>query len=100
MATTRSKTLGCGSLSSWIKIVRLSTMIVRSPRRVYQGRLLVEWVLQGVLARQDLIDLGLAAHRPLDGELGRLVVVLVDLVVILRLPLDEDAPHNDQIFHF
>src|SRR6266540_62213 len=151
MATTRSKTLGCGSVSSWMRILRLSFMSLRQTRRLlwhglltvprfltegllwapdirgdlrsgrvarsgdrattgspapHDGprntgnRLLVEWVLQRVLLCQDVLDLGFTAHSALDGELGRVVVVLVDLVVVLGVPVDEDAHDEHQVLRF
>src|SRR4051812_12121908 len=113
MATTRSKTLGCGSLSSWMRILRLSLMGPAAvggrtqARRASEGSLAGasgleallrrERVLGGVLLRQDLLDLRLVLHGALDGQLGRLVVELVDLVVVLGLGVDEHAAHADQV---
>src|SRR5688500_7234133 len=107
MATTRSKTLGCGSESSWMRILRLSMApslaAIRAsggrqplfrrcaplraqrrnrgltpPARQLRGGLLRrERVLGGVLLRGDLGRGRQALHRVGDGHLGGVVVVLV-----------------------
>ena len=46
---------------------------------------------------QDLVDLRLVLHGPLDGQLGGVVVVLVDLGVVLGFPVDEDAADDDEV---
>src|SRR5262245_49761746 len=116
MATTRSNALGCGSLSSWIRMVRFSmtvgallvyrfalrdapTCSVPKREMVNKNQRLLrrERVLRRVLLRRDLADLRLALHRALDGELGRLVVELVDLVVVRGLPVDEHAADDHQV---
>src|SRR5258708_36517382 len=55
-------------------------------------------MLGGILLGQNLIDLRLAFHGPLDRQLGGLVVVLVNLIVILGLPVDEYAADDHQVF--
>src|SRR2546421_11236988 len=56
-----------------------------------------ERMLGGVLLGEDLLDLGLALHGALNGQLGGLVVVLVNLGVVLRHPVDEDTTNNDEV---
>src|SRR5690606_27961808 len=51
----------------------------------------IERVLGVLLLREDFAARRLVLHRPLDRELGRLVVVLVDLLVVGGLPVDEYA---------
>src|SRR5688572_24921660 len=46
-----------------------------------------------VLLRDDLIDAWLAAHRVLERFLCGLVVVVVNLLVVGRFPMDEHAAH-------
>src|SRR5207247_4844177 len=50
-----------------------------------------EGVLGRVLLTDHAVHGGLPLHRPLDGFLGRAVVVVVDLLVVARRPVDEDA---------
>src|SRR5436190_2214978 len=116
MATMRSNTLACGSLSSWIRILRLSTCWqgpigaprgVRPRLKAHRGltplgapvRLLWrERVLGRVFLGEDFVDLRFALHGPLNRQLGGLVVVLVDFRVILGLPVDEHAADDHQVF--
>src|SRR5579872_5164330 len=56
-----------------------------------------ERVFRRVALAGDLIDLRLALHGAGDGQLGRLVVVLVDFDVILGHPVDEHAADDDKL---
>src|SRR4051812_5590807 len=51
-----------------------------------------------ILARDDLVDTGLAAHRVLECFLRGLVVVVVDLLVVLGVPMDEHAANAYEVF--
>jgi serine/threonine-protein kinase len=68
----------------------------RSPRKDISS-LRRERVFRRVLLRQNLVDFRLVFHGSLDGELGGLVVVLVNLAVVLGLPVDEHAADDDQV---
>src|SRR2546421_12386669 len=98
--TMRSKTLGCGALSS----CRRSLRTVKTPRgpdsrspRDLNGppegghyRLLrAEGVLRGLRAGNHVGDRRLLAERARDRFLRRLIVVVVDLLVVGRVPVDE-----------
>src|SRR5437763_1761652 len=60
--------------------------------------LVVEGVFGRVLLLENFIDFRFAAHGPLDGELGGLVVVLVNLFFAFRFPVDENAADDNEIF--
>src|SRR5436190_21626478 len=106
MATTRSNTLGSGSVSSWTRMVAFSDMTEPGSRKPRDGgpgapvpnSLRAERVLGRVLLGGDLVDLGEALHGVLDGHLGGLVVVLVDLGVVLRVPVDEHPADDHVLF--
>src|SRR6266545_6633424 len=53
-----------------------------------------ERVLGGLRAGDDLGDRRLLCQRALDRFLRRLIVEVVDLLVVLRVPVDEDADHH------
>src|SRR3989442_313613 len=102
-ATIRSKTLGCGELSS----CRSSLRIVpcgggghpKMPPSAGSSRVLLfgaarERVLGRLRASDHLVHTRFVAERPLDRLLGRLIVVVVDLLVVLGVPVDEDADQN------
>ena len=54
----------------------------------------------GVLLGQDLVHRRRAGDGALDGLLGGLVVVLLDLGIVLGLPVNEHADANVQIVGF
>src|SRR5690606_2873833 len=51
------------------------------------------------LAADHVVHLRLAAQRPGDRLLRGLVVVLEDLAVVLRLPVDEDRDEHAEVIH-
>src|SRR5262245_47850021 len=56
-------------------------------------------MLGRVLLREDLVDLRFVLHGALNCELGGLVVVLVDLVVVLGFPVNKHAADDDEVVH-
>ena len=53
-------------------------------------------MVSGVFLFDHLGSRRLIGHRPLDRELGRFVVVLLDLRVVFGQPVDEDTTDDDQ----
>src|SRR5262249_55421225 len=53
-----------------------------------------KWMLRRFRAGDHVVDGWLAGKRSLDRFLGRLVVVVVDLLVVSRVPVNEDADQN------
>src|SRR4051812_48464794 len=85
-----------------MRIFFLSMFIVAASTRdghprTCRGRILLrrERMLLS-LTRRHFFDFRLALHRARDRKLGRLVVVLINLGVILRVPVDEDAAYDDK----
>src|SRR5207247_1373748 len=58
-----------------------------------------ERVCGGLGARDDRVDPRLALQGPLDRFLHRPVVEVEDLLVVLRLPVDEDAHQDAVVVH-
>src|SRR5688500_16523679 len=56
-----------------------------------------ERVLGGAGAGDHLVDARLVREGPLDRFFRRLVVVVVDLLVVLRVPVDEHAHQDAQV---
>src|SRR5690349_4314320 len=113
MATTRSNTLGRGSVSSWMRMLRLSTILAPAFGRIVSAKtggpptgggpprelplFRRERVLRCVLLGENFFNLRLVLHGPLDGKLGGVVVVLVNLAVVLGLPVDEHAADDHEV---
>src|SRR5262245_13426015 len=58
----------------------------------------LEWMRDLIFAGNDFVDRRLAPHRVLDRVLRGRVVVVVDLLVVRRFPVDENAADADKIF--
>jgi len=56
-----------------------------------------ERMARGLVALQHLVDRRLVLERPLDRLLGRLIIVIVNLLVALGLPVDEYTHQNAEI---
>jgi len=49
-------------------------------------------------AGDHLVSSGLAGHGVGDGHLGGFVIELIDLLVVLGFPVDENAADDDEVF--
>src|SRR5215471_7968701 len=114
-ATTRSKTLGCGELSSCRSSLRTANpdgcwLMAGGGQRAASGlpwpsirhqpfdRLLRAERMFFRLGPGNHIAHGrLAGERPLNRLFRRLVVVVEDLRVVARIPVDEHADHDAQV---
>src|SRR5437762_11066737 len=120
-ATTRSNTLGSRELSSCSRSLRIGVRAPRSRtgRKRSRGgnataprpqdpttagasalvRAARERVGGGLRAADDGVDARLALQRALDRLLYRPVVEVEDFLVVLRLPVDEDAHQDAVVVH-
>ena len=74
-----------------------------APRLVYRLASIsvgAERMLGGVALGDDLLRVRLAGDGALDRFLGRVVVVLLDLLVVLGFPMDEHADADEQVVGF
>src|SRR5438093_2366340 len=120
-ATTRSNTLGSRELSSCSRSLRIGVRAPRSRtgRKRSRGgnataprpqdpttagasalvRAARERVGGGLRAADDGVDARLALQRALDRLLYRPIVEVEDFLVVLRLPVDEDAHQDAVVVH-